>query len=103
MRVPIRYEWDDVKREQNLVKHGLAFNDVWQVYENPLKWDVASTRGGGEGRRVAIARAPVAQTVCILVYMARADSVRCISFRRASKREREAYNEYLGTDRQLHE
>mgnify|MGYP001557994118 CR=1 len=103
MHVSVRYEWDVTKREQNLAKHGLAFNDARQVYENPFKWDFRSARVGGEERRQAFAYAPVAQAVCILVYVARADSVRCISFRRASKREREEYREYLGEDRQLHE
>ena len=33
--------------------------------------------------------------VVVLVYAERAGSIRCISFRRASRRERELYDEYL--------
>jgi|ERR1017187_3490549 uncharacterized DUF497 family protein len=103
MRVPVRYEWDSAKREQNLSKHGLAFNDAWQVYETPQKSDVPSIRSSVEWRRTATAFAPVAQAVSVLVYVARDGSVRCISFRRASRREREAYSEYLEENRQLHQ
>ena len=103
MRVSVRYEWDDVKREQKLAKHGLAFDDARLVYESPLKWDFRSPRAREEDRRQAFAFVFTAQAVCVLVYAARGDSVRCISFRKASKREREQYDEFLGTDRQLHE
>ena len=103
MRVSVRYEWDDVKREKNLVKHGLAFNDAWQVYENPLKLDGPSERQGEEGRRQAFAYAEIAQTVCMLAYIERDASVRCISFRRANSREKEEYHDFVRTNRQLHE
>jgi uncharacterized protein len=103
MRAPIRYEWDLAKREQNLAKHGLAFEDACQVFENALKWDFPSARAGEEERRIATAFNPAAQSVCILVYVVRADSVRCISYRRASAREREEYDEYLKENHQLHQ
>lgn len=103
MRALVRYEWDVAKRERNLAKHGLAFNDARQVYENPFKWDFPSASASEEERRQAFAYSPGAQAVCVLVHVVRADFVHCISFRRASKGEREAYREYLGEIRQLHE
>ena len=103
MRVPISYVWDDVKREQNLLKHGLAFDDAWQVYENPLKLDQPSARDGEKGRRKAFAYAAVAESVCILAYIERGASIRCISFRRTNSREKEEYHDFVRANRQLHE
>jgi uncharacterized DUF497 family protein len=57
--------------------------------------DTGGASGATEARRLAIAFAPVVQTVCVLVYVRRGDAVRCISFRRASRREREEYRAFI--------
>jgi uncharacterized DUF497 family protein len=97
------YDWDPVKFVSNRVKHGLSLGDAWQVFESPLRWDFPTLRAGSEARRVTTAFSPAAGAVCVLVYVERAGSIRCISFRRASKRERELYDEYLKEYRQFHE
>jgi uncharacterized protein (DUF4415 family) len=51
MRQPIRYSWDPAKRAQNLAKHGLDFEDAWQVFENPDRVDAESRYSGDERRR----------------------------------------------------
>ena len=63
----MRYEWDERKREANLRKHGLDF----------VRADLAAVDG----------------VVLKLVYTLRAGTIRCISFRPASKRERAAFYE----------
>lgn len=103
MRRPIRYSWDTAKRAQNLAKHGLEFEDAWVVYENPRRLDAPSRSPGLEPRRSATAHAPADGTVCVLVYVLRDDVVRCISFRKASRREREEYGAYVREVRQLYE
>lgn len=102
MNSPVRYEWDPLKRLVNAAKHALDFEDARQVFEHPWRWDVAADVRESEQRRLAIAHVPVAGTVCVLVYVEREGTVRCISFRRASRAEREAYREYLEVCRQLH-
>lgn len=99
----VRYEWDSRKRLLNAAKHGLDFADAWQVFESPEKDDVASPRASREERRAATAYAMTARSVCVLVYVFRGDAVRCISFRRASRFEREEYRGYLEANRQLFE
>ena len=103
MRIPVRYEWDPWKRRLNLAKHDLDFEDAWQVFESRWKDDVESPRWSAEERRAATAYAATARSVCVLVYVIRGDAVRCISFRRASRIEREEYREYLEAHRQLYE
>ncbi len=48
------YEWDEAKREANLRKHGLDFDDADIVYENPNKITFA-IHGRDEARWLDIA------------------------------------------------
>jgi uncharacterized protein len=68
----------------------LDFADAYLVYENPAKITSQSTRSD-EPRLVDIAIVQVAEAVLLLVYVELGDDVRVISFRRASRREREVY------------
>jgi uncharacterized DUF497 family protein len=86
----MQYEWDEVKREANLRKHGLDFRDAYLVYENLGKVTFSSQRGL-EFRWKDIATVEIAGNVLSLVYVMRRESVRVISFRRASRRERREY------------
>lgn len=95
MPTPIRDEWDPDKRLQNAAKHQLDFADAWRVLESPVCWDLPSWRAEGEQRRMAIAFVPEVQAVLVLVHVVRGSAVRCVSFRHASRGERERYREYL--------
>lgn len=95
MPTPILFEWDPNKRLRNAVKHRLDFEDAWRVLESPVCWDLPTWLVEGEQRRMAIAFMPEVQAVLVLVYVVRDSVVRCISFRHASRREREEYSAYL--------
>jgi uncharacterized protein len=82
--------WDEAKRRSNFLKHGLDFADAALVYNSPDKITLASRRGG-EKRLLDMAMVEVAGTVLVLVYVERRRNVRVISFRRASRKEREFY------------
>ena len=84
--------WDEAKRESNLAKHGLDFADAYLVYENPAKVTLSSTRKE-EDRSVDIAFVEKAGSVLTLVYVERDEDVRVVSFRRASGKERELYEQ----------
>jgi uncharacterized protein len=84
------YEWDKAKREANLRKHGLDFADAWLVYENPDKITlVAASRN--ELRLMDVALLEIHGVVLVLVYTIRGGNVRCISYRPASRKERQLY------------
>ena len=84
------YEWDEAKRRSNLKKHRLDFADAHVVYEDPGKVTIDSPRGS-ESRRLDLALIEVAGRVLALVYTKRAENVRIISFRNASREERAIY------------
>ena len=93
------YEWDEAKREANLRKHGLDFDDADIVYENPNKVTFAEA-GRGEPRRRDIAFVESNGIVLALVYVVRGYNIRIISFRKASRKERRIY-EHLRPTKQV--
>ncbi len=86
------YAWDEAKRESNLAKHGLDFADAWMVYEAADKCTYDSSRLG-EHRLMDIALAEVKGKVLALIYTERGNDVRIISYRPASREERERYEQ----------
>ena len=86
------YVWDEAKRESNLEKHGLDFADAWMVYENPDKCTYDMSRLS-ERRFMDVALAEVKGKVLALIYTERGNDVRVISFRPASREEREQYEQ----------
>ena len=86
------FVWDEAKRKSNLEKHGLDFKDAHLVYDNPDKLTYDSSRQG-EHRLLDLAFAIVKGRLLALIYTQRGDDVRVISFRPASREEREQYEE----------
>lgn len=84
------YEWDEVKRQGNLRKRGLDFMDAELVFEASIKVTVDATHAD-DGRYADLAE--VNGRVLMLVYTLRQQTVRCISLRVASRRERKLYDE----------
>lgn len=87
----MNYEWDDRKRNANLEKHELDLAEAWKVFESPTKRTLlAPTKESAEVRWIDIAE--VEGVWLVLVYTMRGDSIRCISFRPAKRKERRGYH-----------
>ena len=86
------FVWDEAKRTSNLRKHGLDFKDASLVYDNPDKCTYEASRGD-EYRLMDVALAVIRGRHLTLVYTERGDEIRVISFRHASREEREQYEE----------
>jgi len=86
------YEWDEDKRLKNFEKHGYDLADGELVYEAPTKVTVGSHRPH-EQRWLDIAEVGGEIVTLTLTYTLRGVAVRCISLRRASRKERSIYNE----------
>ena len=88
------FEWDESKRQTNLVKHGIDFRDAIRVFDGPV-FESMSRRD--EERVVAIGS--MGGIEIVLVYVLRGRQHRIISARRAHRNERQAYANHLkGTD-----
>lgn len=86
--------WDEQKRQTNLLKHGLDFAMASEVLESKYRLDIPVVRAG-EHRVQSISYALGFLAVLTVVHTGRHGSTRIISFRRASKEEREVYDAWL--------
>lgn len=89
-----RLTWDEAKRHANLRKHGLDFADAGEVLDSHFRLDLPGPRGG-EDRVVSISYALGFLAVLTVVHTERDGAARVISFRRASRDEREIYDGWL--------
>ena len=86
--------WDETKRQSNLQKHGLDFADAGEVLASRYRLDIDIVRNA-EVRTQSISYALGFLAVLTVVHTKRDLSTRIISFRTASKQEREAYYDWL--------
>ena len=87
--------WDETKRQSNLQKHGLDFADAEEVLASRYRLDIDIVRNA-ELRTQSISYALGGfLAVLTVVHTERDLSTRIISFRTASKQEREAYYDWL--------
>jgi len=93
----MKYIWDETKRLSNLAKHGLDFVNADEVLESRFRLDVPVVRGG-EDRLLSLSYVSGVLAVLTVISIERGGEPRIISFRRASRIEREFYYEWLKSD-----
>lgn len=89
---PSGFEWDDAKARSNFDKHGVAFNDAVQVFEDFDRHEFDVTRERDNERRFkAIGR--LRGQLFTVVFTVRGDVCRMISARRSNTREEREYGD----------
>lgn len=91
-----RFTWSEQKRAKNLDKHHLDFADAGLVLDSPFRLDAESVRNGEE-RTQSFAYVFDRLVVLTVVHLP-GEQPHLISFRTASKEEREVYHEWLKND-----
>lgn len=90
----LRIEWDDVKAAANLEKHGVSFEAAIAIFDDENRIEEDDIFAQGEHRTIAIGR--VDDLILMVVYAEpEEDLVRIISARRATAKERGAYEQDL--------
>ena len=91
----MKFEWDSRKAAANNRKHGVDFADAIAVFADPLaKIHADPDHSEAEAREIIVGHA--SSGVLLLVsFQERGDSVRIISARRATNRERHEYEEAI--------
>jgi uncharacterized DUF497 family protein len=93
MKIPVKLEWDDKKRNRAVAERGLDFADIARV-----DWDIAFTV---EDTRVDYAEArfvtmaPINDRLCVFAWCWRGEALRVISLRKANERERDKYEKAI--------
>lgn len=83
------FEWDEHKRQANLVKHGIDFLTVPVVFDDPDRFTYRSKHPENEIRYVTVGK--LQSVIVAVVLTVRGDRIRIISARVARKYEREQY------------
>jgi uncharacterized DUF497 family protein len=83
------FEWDEEKRQQNLLKHGVDFLYAAVMLEGDVVKLVDDRQDYGETRYLALGM--MGGDIFAVVYTLRGDNIRLISARKARKKEYERY------------
>ena len=89
-------EWDEERCRANLEKHGLSFEDAWQVFDGDTITISDERYDYGEDRLITLGR--LEGRVVVVVHVARMGKTRIISMRKANAREQEIYQKRLDQD-----
>jgi uncharacterized DUF497 family protein len=88
----VEYEWDENKAAENLRKHSVDFADAVGALEDEFALTLRDPLSGGEERFVTLGLDPLGRLLAV-VYTWRGESIRIISAREATRRERRNYEE----------
>jgi len=89
--VTLRFEWDPAKAAGNLAKHGVSFEEGSTVFADPLGRIADDPRhSSGEPRYVLLGHSERQQLLAVM-FTERAETIRLISARKATRHERRAY------------
>jgi uncharacterized protein len=83
------FEWDEAKRQANILKHGIDFVDAIRIFEGRFTENEDQRRNYGERRYRAFG--VIEDEILHVVYTWRGDRRRIITARRARRNERRAY------------
>lgn len=88
----LRFEWDAEKRRRNFQKHRVEFADAVTAFDDDHAITVPDEESAGEARFVTLA-ADAEGRVLVVVYTWRGETLRLISARKATMRERKQYED----------
>lgn len=91
----LRFEWDPKKAEANLAKHDVSFEEALTVFADPLGRIFPDDEHSGDEFREIIIGHSAGQQLILVIYIEIEERIRIISARKATRREREDYEENL--------
>ena len=90
----MNFEWDELKNEINIDKHGFDFADAYRVFDLPILVDLDERDDYGEDRWIGTGT--LDGRVVVVVYTEpNEQTTRIISLRKALLHERRCYEQYL--------
>lgn len=89
----MKYEWDPDKAAANRKKHGVDFADAVGVFEDERAVTIEDEGAEGEQRFITIGMDFTLRHLVVVYAYRHRDTIRIISARKATKKERVAYEE----------
>ncbi len=88
------FNWDENKQKINMVKHGMDFNDAWQLWNSEILIVHDDRKNYGEQRWIGTGLLKQRAMVVVFTQL-EADVIRIISFRKANRREVKDYEKEI--------
>lgn len=89
----ISFEWDDKKAKSNLQKHGVSFEEASTVFGDEFSLTIDDPlHSQDENRLILIGKSMINNTL-VVVHLEKTESIRIISARKATKKEKSFYEE----------
>lgn len=85
------FEWDPVKAEENLRKHGVSFPEAASAFADGLSVAKADEEHSMHENRYVLTGLSVRQRLVVVAYTERGDAIPVISARLATPKEKRAY------------
>ena len=89
----MRFEWDENKAARNLTKHGVSFEEVVTVFEDPLSDTFPDPDHSVDEQRFIIIGSTESGKILVVAHTDDGAAVRIISAREATATERKVYEE----------
>lgn len=91
--MPLNFEWDQAKASANLRKHGVSFEEAATVFADDSSLTIPDPDHSQVEPRFVLLGTSYRGKMLVVVHTERGDSIRIISARPASRRERQQYEE----------
>jgi len=95
----VEFEWDPPKAAANVKRRRVSFNEAASLLEDPLSTTYPDEAHSEEETRFLTIGASHRGRVLVVAHTERNDTIRIISARRATRREREFYEQGESTRR----
>jgi uncharacterized DUF497 family protein len=89
----IRFEWDPAKDASNIEKHGISFEEASTVFNDPLSVTIDDPDHSATESRFLTLGLSVQNRLIVVIHTDRAETIRLISARVATPRERRNYEQ----------
>jgi len=89
----LTFEGDDNKARENLQKHDVSFEEATTVFGDPLSLTIDDPLHSAEEERSIIIGRSYRHRILVVVHAERGETIRLISARPATRRERRTYEE----------
>lgn len=89
----LRFEWDNAKSQTNQSKHGVSFAEAATAFGDPLSVLISDPLHSEDEARFTLLGQSQRQRLLVVIHTERNGSIRLISARLATARERRNYEE----------
>jgi uncharacterized DUF497 family protein len=89
----LTFEWDEEKATANMRKHGVSFDEAKTVFNDPLAMTISDPEHSSQEDRYIDLGMSARERILLVWYTERGASIRIIGSRKATRSQRQQYEE----------